>query len=275
MSKPLLSFDQIAFSYRLENGLVIDGLSLGIQPGTVTALLGPNGAGKTTLLHLALGWCQPQSGRVLLDGKPLKKYSRRELGRWIGLVPQSEYIPYEYSLLEYVLLGRAPYLKALEMPRPEDYNAALQALETVGLGRLRNRSVTALSGGERQLVLVARALAQQPRLLLLDEPAAHLDLSNKIRLLDVLRSLVPQGVTILLTAHEPEVAANIATHLVLMRDGHVQHNGPLEREFTTERLSTTYGVPVQVSKVDGQRIAIWGQREKDGAVNNSQAVKET
>lgn len=261
METPLLAFEQVSFQYRESQQAVFNNLSLSIAPQTITAILGPNGVGKSTLLALALGWRKPQDGKVLLAGRSLNTYSTSELGRWMGLVPQSEDPRFEYSLLEYVMLGRAPYLHPLEMPAEADYQIAHEALETVGMAHLQERSITTLSGGERQLVLVARVLAQKPRLLMLDEPTSHLDLSNKIRLLNILRSLMTQGMTVLLTTHEPEVAAAVATHLVLMRAGQVQHSGALEQEFTAERLSATYDVPVQVLRADGRRFIIWGLDE--------------
>jgi iron complex transport system ATP-binding protein len=258
MTASLLSFEKITFGYNPKNDVVLNRLSLEVQAGIATAILGPNGVGKTTLLYLALGWQKPQGGRILLKGKPLEQYSRQEIGHLIGLVPQSEHITFDYSLMEYVLMGRAPHLAPLEMPGLKDFQIARQALDMVGLSNLQDRPASALSGGERQLLLIARALAQQPRLLLLDEPTSHLDLANKMRVLDVLHNLVLQGVSILLTTHEPEVAAEIATYLVLMRDGQVQHAGPLADEFTTEQLTAVYGVPVQVREVLGRRVAIWG-----------------
>lgn len=258
MSKVILSFEKIAFAYDANGKTVLNELSLDVEENTVTAILGPNGVGKTTLLYLALGWRLPQRGRVLLDDKPLESYSRRDLGQWIGLVPQQEHVSFDYSLLEYVLLGRAPYLKPLAMPTRRDRELAAEALEAVGMGEMMHRRVTALSGGERQLVLVARALAQQPRLLLMDEATSHLDLGNKLRLMEVVQSLTRKGITVVLTTHEPEVAASIASHLVLMRAGKVEHAGPIEEEFTGERLTVTYGVPVEVSEVSGRLIALWG-----------------
>jgi iron complex transport system ATP-binding protein len=257
MSIPLLAFDHIGFGYPPNGKMVLRALSLEIQPGTVTAILGPNGAGKTTLLHLALGWLAPQSGQVRLNGQPLRHYSRRELGQWMALVPQSERIPFEYSITEYVLLGRAPYLAPLDMPGVQDCRISEQVIEQVGLGHLNGRAITTLSGGERQLALVARALAQQPRLLLLDEPTSHLDLANKVRLLKLMQELAARDVTLLLTTHEPDVAAAIATHLVLMREGQVYQTGSLSQVFTAEHLSATYNVPVRVTQVDGRRIALW------------------
>jgi iron complex transport system ATP-binding protein len=257
MNEGSLLFHDVRFVYPMAGRAVFQQLSLEIMPGTVTAILGPNGAGKTTLLHLALGWLKPQSGRVMLAGRALTSYSRGELGREIGLVPQSEHTAFEYSILEYVLLGRAPYLKPLEMPGPEDIRIALEAMARAGLAGWEGRSMARLSGGERQLVLVARALAQQPRILLLDEPTSHLDLANKSRLLALLRGPVGMGVTILLTTHEPEVAAGLATHLVLMQSGQVLRTGPLAETFTAECLSATYGVPIEVTQVGGREIVLW------------------
>ena len=223
----------------------------------MTAILGPNGAGKTTLLHLALGWLKPQSGYIRLEQRLLKDYSRRALGQWMGLVPQSEHISFEYSLLEFVLLGRAPYLSALAMPEKADYEIALDALRQVGLDALYQRSILSLSGGERQLVLIARALAQRPRLLLLDEPTSHLDLGNKGRLVHLLRDLQTRGVTILFTTHEPEVAAALATHLVLMQKGQVLKAGPLANVFTAADLTRLYQLPVSVVDLDGHKVTLW------------------
>ncbi len=256
-AQALLNFKQIQFSYPTGKKAVMDALNLEILAGTVTAILGPNGAGKTTLLHLTQGWLKPQNGLILLNQKALASYSRRSLGQWIGLVPQSEHIPFEYSLLEFVLLGRAPHMAPLAMPTQEDCEIASDALRQVGMYELQDRSILSLSGGERQLVLVARALAQQPRLLLLDEPTSHLDLSNKGRLVVLLRKLMEQGVTILFTTHEPEVASALATHLVLMKKGDILKTGVFDDVFTSENLSELYQLPVSVADFSGRKVALW------------------
>lgn len=254
---PILSFQNVSFGYTPEHPLALSNLSLDVPAGSVMAILGANGAGKTTLLHLALGRLHPQSGNIHLVDRPLYQYSRREIGQWIGLVPQSERIPFEYTLWEYALFGRTPYLHPLAMPTELDRQAALQALEQVGLADMAHRSINSLSGGERQLVMLARALAQQPRLLLLDEPASHLDLSNKSRLLELLRHSCAQGVTILFTTHEPVLAVKIATHLVLMRNGQVLHSGALPEVLTAPNLTACYGMPVEVAELHGRRLVLW------------------
>ncbi|MBN1993765.1 MAG: ABC transporter ATP-binding protein [Anaerolineae bacterium] len=255
-NRPIISLDRLRFSYHPGGATVLDSLSLDIPPGTITAILGPNGAGKTTLLHVILGLLSPQSGQVWLKGRPQADYSRAALSQLIGLVLQAEYIPFNFTVWEYVLLGRAPYLGLLDLPSDQDYRLALAALETLGLADLKHRSFLELSGGERQMVMLARAIAQQTSILLLDEPTSHLDLSNKSRILQVLSTLSGQGVTIVLTTHEPDVAIAIARYLVLMRAGRALDSGLLEQTLTAEKLEITYGVPVRVARVDGRPVVL-------------------
>lgn len=253
---PILSVSDLSFSYDGPGQAVLRDLSLEVPAGAVTAVLGPNGSGKTTLLRLLLGVLRPQAGTIRLAGRPQEGYSRRERSQLIGLVPQDEHIPFDFSVLEYVLLGRAPYLGPLQMPGEADRQVALAALHTVGLDPLQDRTLPTLSGGERQLATVARALAQQPQVLLLDEPTAHLDLSNQGRLLAILRKLAGQGTTLVLTTHDPNLATLVASFAVLMRDGRVLATGPAESTLTAEKLSATYDAPVQVFQVDGRRVIL-------------------
>ena len=253
----LLTFDKVSYTYPTGSKPVMKDFDLQIEMGTITAILGPNGAGKTTLLLLALGWLRARAGQIRLFDKSLKSYSRRELGQWMGLVPQSESTPFEYSLLEYVLLGRTPYLLPLEMPGEEDMRISAEKLDQVGLSEFKARTMPSLSGGERQLVLLARALAQQPKILFLDEPTSHLDLSNKGKLVQLLRDLQEQGVTIVLTTHEPDVASALATHMVLMRKGEILKTGSTEEVMTTSLLSELYNMPIEVKMLDGKRVVQW------------------
>jgi len=247
-----LSVDGLHFSYSGSKEPALCDLSLEIPVGQVTAILGPNGSGKTTLLRVLLGVLRPARGQVLLAGQPRENYSRRQQSRLIGLVPQGEHVPFDYSVLEYVLLGRAPYLSPLEMPGETDRGIALQALDTVGLGHLRERPVPNLSAGERQLVAIARALAQDPAILLLDEPTAHLDLSNQGHLLEIMRALAAKKVTQVFSTHDPNLAVAMADRTVLMRKGRILDAGPTEALLEAERLSATYDTAVHVYRVDGR-----------------------
>lgn len=253
---PLVSLKELSFSYDGSTAEVFTGLTLDICAGSVTAILGPNGAGKTTLLHIILGLLKPKSGQVWLNGKRQTDYSRIELSRLVSLGLQSEYIPFHFSVLEYVLLGRTPYLGLLQQPGPADYRAAEAAIDMLGLAHLSHRSVLELSGGERQMAMLARTVAQQPRLLLLDEPTSHLDLSNKGRILQVLRRLEKQGVTIIFTTHDPEVAISTAGQLVLIRRGQILAGGPIAETLTASQLSQTYGVPVEVSRINDRPVVL-------------------
>ena len=254
MSNGILTIDSLSYRYETSQPIVVKEVSFTITAGTVTAILGPNGAGKSTLMNLLLGLQKPESGSIHLEDLPLNKYSRRELSQWMGLVPQSEYIPFEYSVLEFVLLGRAPYLGPLDLPGETDVDIARDALEQVGITHLKNRPIPALSGGELQLVLIARALAQQPRILLLDEPTSHLDLANRNTILRILGQLRASGVTVIFTTHDPEAASLIADHLVLMRASQVVFTGNMESTFTSENLTHTYGIPVEVIEIEGVRL---------------------
>jgi iron complex transport system ATP-binding protein len=256
----ILSFHKVGYGYTKGLPDAVSHLDFDIPIASITAILGPNGAGKTTLLHLALGLFRPRCGEIQVGGKSIREYSRRELSRWIGLVPQNEYLPYEISVLEYVVLGRSPFLGPLDMPDPQDIAIARQSLKTIGISHLEGRIVHELSGGEIQMVVVARALAQQPRILLLDEPTSHLDLSNKHTVLKILHELAHAGVTIIFSTHDPDAASQIADRMVLMRGGHVMNAGAAEEVFTADKLSRTYGVPVEVIQVDGLKVALHGEK---------------
>ena len=245
MSAPLIRFDKVGFGYAAGEPLLSD-VSFSVQHGHAVALLGPNGVGKTTLLRVGLGWLAPQSGAVLITGKHVRSFQRRELGQILALVPQDEHLPFDYSLREYVLLGRTPHLGAMDLPKSKDRRIADAALGTVGLTEIAERSVAVLSAGERQLLLLARAIAQEPRALLLDEPSSHLDIGNKARLFGLLRELQRSGTTLLFTTHDPQFAMNLADAVVVMKDGRVRAAGTPVSTLRTELLSETYRAPIEV-----------------------------
>ena len=252
----ILSLDGVHFQYSADDPPVLEDLCLDIPAGKITAILGPNGTGKTTLLHLLLGLLKPSQGSVYVAGIPHKGYSRQALSQMIGLVPQFESVPFNFSVFEYVLLGRSPYLKPFQLPDEEDLRITEDALDQAGIGKLADKPVTEISGGERQLVNISRALAQQTRILLLDEPTAHLDLENQSRILSLLKKMSSSGITVILTTHDPNAAIYAADRFVLMNKGNIAAQGSLTEVITPENLSNIYRTPIRVEKTNGYTMVI-------------------
>ncbi|MDD8026978.1 MAG: ABC transporter ATP-binding protein [Acidobacteriota bacterium] len=255
-TSPAIVLEGVSFAYAPGRPLVLREVGYMFKAGAVTALLGPNGSGKTTLLNLILGWLRPGAGRILVSGLSARDCPRGERGRRIGLVPQNEAPAFDLELFEYVLLGRAPYLGLLERPGEADREAALAALEKAGIAELAERPVRALSGGEKQLGAIARAVAQDPAILLLDEPTSHLDLANTRRVLRLLDALRAGGKTILLTTHDPNTAAALADEAVLLKSGRVIAAGPPAEVLNEGDLSRTYGVTLDVRMIDGRPVVL-------------------
>jgi iron complex transport system ATP-binding protein len=256
VSAPALAVRHVSFAYAPGGPEVLSDVSLEAAAGSITAVLGSNGSGKTTLLRLALGLLRPTRGTIEVDGQPQHGYSRRELSRRVGLVPQSESVAFELSVLEFALMGRAPHLGLFELPGEADRTLALEAIERVGLSALAHRAVPTLSGGEAQLATIARALVQQAAIMLSDEPTSHLDPANTRRVLEVLRMLGGEGRTVVFTTHDPNLAAAIADHVVLLKDGRVLAAAPTFEVLTTERLSATYGMEVEVVQLRGRPLVV-------------------
>jgi iron complex transport system ATP-binding protein len=255
-SVELLQIEEVSYRYRQDAPLVLREVSLQLEQGASVALLGPNGAGKSTLLDLCLGWKRPEAGRVLLAGREMQHYSRREMGAWISLVPQNERVRFDYTVLEYLLLGRTPYLGQLEMPGGPDVQVARDALATVGIPELSERPVTALSGGEHQLMMIARALVQEPRILVLDEPTSQLDPGNRLRIVRLLHTLREGGSTLLFTTHDPNLAAECASHAVLIKEGRILKAGPEAEVLTGPALSELYSITMEVRRMAGRPVVL-------------------
>lgn len=251
-----ISVRGLSFWYDKAGQQVLDDIHLDIPFQRVTAVLGPNGTGKTTLLHLMLGLIKPDQGRVTVQGREHRGYSRRKLAQLMGLVPQFEDIPFNFTVMEYILLGRSPYLRPFQTPGDKDLRIAEESLETLGISGLREKPVTEMSGGERRLVHLARALVQRTNILLLDEPTAHLDLENQSKILTLLRKLAGEGITVVITTHDPNAAIFAADHFVLMEGGQVFQEGSLENVITTQHLKALYNAPVRVECTHGQTVVI-------------------
>lgn len=231
------------------DGPVVKGVSFSLDHGHIVTVLGPNGVGKTTLFRAVLGFLPIDGGTIELDGKPLESLSRPEVARTIAYVPQKQNIPFAYTVEEAVLMGRAPHLKLLQQPGPEDRKIARDALDELGLGHLAKKPCTEVSGGELQMICIARALAQQPSYLVMDEPTASLDFGNQAKVLEQIMSLAQSGIGVLLTTHDPEQAFALESDVVLLQRGHRCRSGACEHVLTEEALSETYGVDVLIQKL--------------------------
>ncbi len=245
----------LSFSYDLKMPHFMDGLSLDIEEGSVCAILGPNGSGKTTLLLLILGMLRPVKGELSIHTVPLQG-KHRVPKHLVGLVPQEESVAFGLSVFEYVLLGRAPHLGMLEQPGKADRELAARALDMVGIPHLKSREVPSLSGGERQLAMVARVLVQESHIMLMDEPTSHLDLGNTRRILDLIRMLRQNGKTVVFSTHDPNAAAAVADHVILMKKGCILSSGSPADTLTQEFLSMLYGVDVEVASVKGRPLVV-------------------
>ena len=237
---------------------VVQDVSLEVGAGEVLFLLGHNGSGKTSMLGCLSGVRRASSGRVLLDDADVYAMQPAERARRIGMIPQLHVAAFAYGVLEVVLMGRAPHLTMFSVPSKEDHAIALDALERVGLADYRERRYTELSGGERQLVMVARGLAQRCDVLLMDEPDAHLDPRNQFRVLEVVSDLArQQGLSFVVSSHAPNSALMFADRVLLLKRGRTLASGGVQETLTEELLSEAYGMPTEVvSKVvRGRRMA--------------------
>jgi iron complex transport system ATP-binding protein len=245
----LLDVRHVTFGYE-EQPIFYD-LCLQVRRGEMLGLLGPNGSGKTTLLRLLGGLLKPRQGQILLLGKELQRWRRREIARTIAVVPQELHLPFDFTVEQLVALGRTPFVGLLGSYSREDRALIAKAMQVTGVAALAGRVFQELSGGERQRVLVALALAQQPQLLLLDEPTAHLDIRYQIEVLELVQRLNREhGVTVVAAMHDLNLAARYFSRLVLFQRGLVADGAPAE-VLDAGLLSRVYGVEVQVGIVRG------------------------
>jgi iron complex transport system ATP-binding protein len=233
---------------------VLDGLSLTLSAGRLTALLGRNGAGKTTLIRCLLGLLNPDAGVIHLDGAPLRSLGRPFVARQIAYVPQAHATMFPFKVREIVGMGRAPVTGVGARLGPSDEAAVSAALDRLGLLDFADRNFAELSGGERQAVLIARAFAQEARILIMDEPVASLDIGQQIRLMGLLRGLADDGYAVLLSLHQPELALQWCDGAVLLKDGRVLAEGPPGAVITDDTLTALYGVRLSLA-VDRRVVA--------------------
>jgi iron complex transport system ATP-binding protein len=230
-------------------------VTFALSRGETLAVLGGNGAGKTTLFRTLLGLLPPLAGRVELDGEPVAALAPSKRATRIGYVPQHHTPAYSFSVTDAVLMGRAARIGSFGRPGKNDRSAAREALATLGIASLATRPITEISGGERQLVMIARALAQEVPILVLDEPTASLDFGNRVRVLRELDRLRAHGMTILFSTHEPDQALAHADRALLLAGGKPLALDSVARALTAENIERLYGTPVRLLAVDAHRYA--------------------
>ncbi len=233
-----------------------EGLDVSLAPGVVLALLGPTGSGKTTLLKTLLGLLPPQGGAVTLEGRSLDAWPPMQRARRLAYVPQSQAGGFAYTVDDLVLMGRTAHGGLLERPSARDRQVAAAMIERLGIAHLAQRPVTMISSGERQLALIARALAQEARIVMLDEPTANLDFGNQGKVLREIRRLASEGLGVLFTTHDPNHASRFADEAILIRDGRMLAGGPVSQVIVKPTLEQLYGTSVaQIVAGDGESHA--------------------
>jgi iron complex transport system ATP-binding protein len=243
----MLQIERVAFGYRTAEH-VLEDVSFSVERGSLVGILGPNGSGKTTLLRILAGALAPTGGVVRIDGRSIREWPRRELARRIAFVPQETHAPFDFTVLDIVLMGRYPHLGTFTLEGPEDLAIARQALRATGTEAFEARPFSTLSGGEKQRVAIASGLAQSPELLLLDEPTGSLDVGHQLETQDLLRGLNRDGVTMVLSTHDLNFAAALCRHLILLGRGRLIAQGPTAEVLRPDTVRALYGVEADVQQ---------------------------
>ncbi len=241
----MLQIEQVSFAY--SNQPVLEGINLNVKSGAFLALIGPNGSGKTTLLRLMSKVLQPNRGRVLLEGRPLPELGARELARRIAVINSEQFFDFPFLVREVVAMGRFPHLGRLQRMSDHDWDIVHQAMRMMSADGLQDRPISQLSSGEKQRVIIARALAQQPSVLMLDEPNAHLDINHQMAIFNLLRRLNQhQELTIVVVLHDLTAAAAFCESICLMNRGRIVRTGAPHEVITTDLIRDVYGADLQV-----------------------------
>lgn len=242
-----IDIKDLDFSYGKQQ--VLRRVSFVVSKGDFFIIIGPNGSGKTTLMKAINGISKIQHGRVEILGSDIHRYTKRTLAQTVALVPQDVPADFPFAVIELVLMGRAPFLGVLGLPHKEDETMAYQALSFTGVEHLAGRTLDQLSGGERQLVFIARAICQQPQIILLDEPTASLDLSHQMRIMDLMEKLkLEKGITVVMVSHDVNLAAMYGDSLLLLKDGSIVSLGSPEDVLQFKVLEDTYGCTLLVDE---------------------------
>lgn len=247
----MLEVKSLAFSYG--NKPVFKNVSFSLKKGEIMCILGPNGAGKSTLIKCIAGILKPATGSVYIQGKDTASLGVRGIARHIGYVPQQNEVVFPFTVLDFVVMGRAPHLSMFSSPGAEDIKLAKESLAMVGISDLAERPVAKLSGGQSQMVLIARALVQKPALLLLDEPTSHLDFGNQILVLETVQKLASLGMSIVMNTHMPDHAFLLGDRAAALSGGRLVAVGKVETVVTSKMMSSVYGVNVAIREIEDMK----------------------
>ena len=243
-----IDIKNISFSYK--NGrIVLDNTSFTLSSDDMTALLGRNGAGKSTLFKIFLRMLTPDKGEIELDGKDLSSFNNKELSRVFSYIPQSSYMEFPYTVIDTLLMAKASSLPLFSSPKKQEETEADEILSTFGIRHLKNRNMESLSGGEKQLVLIARALLQNAAFIILDEPTSNLDYGNQIMVLEKLKELNTKGIGIVYSTHNPELALTYSSRILTLNDGKISKYESPEELTKTNKLEELYGRKLFIKKI--------------------------
>ena len=251
----LLEVKDISFSYK-KNENIFENISFNIKKGEVLCILGPNGTGKTTLLKCLNGINNVNSGEILINGENIKKLSYSKISKKISYIPQNHTPTFPFTVFDVVLMGRSPYISLTDSPNEEDVKIAEKSLKTLGIHDLKDKEYTTLSGGERQLVFIARVLTQETDLLILDEPTSHLDFGNQIKILEIIQNLAKEGLSIIMSSHFPDHAFISSTNVAIIQNKKFIAYGSPDEVITEENLKKTYEIDVKLLELDDRKICI-------------------
>lgn len=249
-----IEIKNISFSYGMHE--VLHHVSFEAEHGTFLSVLGPNGVGKSTLFKCLLGLLQPDSGEIFINGENVKELSAKQLARKIAYIPQSHNPSFHYSVFDMVLMGTSAQLSNFASPGPTENKKVDSALERLGISHLKNRSYMDISGGERQLTLIARALVQEAHILVMDEPSASLDYGNRIRVMRTVQALAKEGYLVIQSTHDPDQAFLYSDRILALHDGRVLAYGKPDEVVTPECISKLYGVDVEVCSLRDDRVRV-------------------
>ncbi len=251
-----MRIEVVNLSFGYGSRLVLDAVSFVAEEQQLLSILGPNGVGKSTLFRCMLGLLKGYSGQVLLNGKDIKALSIGEMARVLAYIPQSHYPTFNYSVFDMVLMGTTIQVSPFSRPGKKQIRQVEAALERIGISHLKNRGYAQISGGERQLVLMARALVQEAKTLILDEPTANLDFGNQILVLTQIKSLAKAGYTIIQSTHNPDQTFLFSDHVLAMKDGKIMSYGVPQDIFTAELIRSLYATEVKIKSLYDDRVRV-------------------